>query len=347
LPATILEEALHTEGFRYKTNSRSIITDCPSCGKAHKLWMIKAKTLTNPWSNGQCWACGTTFNSFTLLEALGLEKARIKRLLGLLNKDDITYLDNGMVMESLLPELLEQDIAEIEPVPEIVMPKEFFTIDRWPAHMASQYAIGRGVMFPLWKQIYIDPLSNAVVFPVHYLGDTLVGYQKRYVKPAEGMPKTKTSANIPGHSSVMILRNKHKAPVVIVEGPFDAVAAYWFGFTAICCFGASVNMTKVQIAVTEALTNGQDCLYLGFDKDEAGEIGSVEAARCCDALDIGYKRVVPYRDDCKDFGEALAKARPISADKIITIPLKGHIDIVAGWSGLLPVLQSFGSIRLA
>jgi hypothetical protein len=292
---TILENALQEEGIPFKTNARSTITHCPSCEKPWKLWLMKPRDSSSPWSNGQCWSCGEKFNSLTLLVGNNVDKDRAKSLLGL--KETIT-LENLYDFEAF--KFKPDPIEILEPI-EIKMP--FPTIESNLSHPISKYAFKRGVVkTPLTKQVFIDTRAGAVVFPIYYKNEKLIGYQKRYINPIGN--KTKTSDGIPVASSVWTIKNENK-PVLLVEGPFDAIAAYHFGYTPICFFGAQPTKTKLLIAADEFLKGGSDYLYIGFDDDPVGEAAAVEAMNILDSFGIPTKRIVPANS--KDFNEQLGK----------------------------------------
>jgi hypothetical protein len=291
---TVLENALQEEAIPFKTNSRSTITHCPECQKPWKLWLMKPRDITSPWSNGQCWSCGAKFNSFSLLVENNVEPSRARHLLGL--SETIT-LENLYTFEEFN---FVQNIVHTEEPQEIKMP--YPTIESNPNHPISKYAFNRGVKTPLSNQVFIDTRGGAAVFPIYYKNEMLIGYQKRYINPIGN--KTKTSKDIPLASSVWTIKNPNK-PVVLVEGPFDAIAVWHFGYTPICFFGAQPTRIKLKLAVEEYYQSNCDCLYVGFDDDVAGDNAANDAIKILDSFEIPVKRMLPF--DSKDFNEQLGK----------------------------------------
>jgi DNA primase len=129
-------------------------------------------------------------------------------------------------------------------------------------------------------------------------------------------------------------------PIAIVEGPFDAVAAAWFGWYGVATLGSQVAKTQAQEIAQMALKTGQP-IYLAFDNDLAGEQGCRLLAKYLDAYGLSFKRVLPVNNNIKDLGELLEQSIETAIFPKVN-PIKEihrYVRIIDDWAWDLPELQ--------
>lgn len=337
--AASLSEVLDKFNVDYKTNRRSfILRYCPACGRnKNTVWMFRPEENTSR-TGGQCWVCAHKFSSYTYLTMLGHEPKVVRKEMG------IGQFSPDLDPESWrLPDFNGEESTKINqenPILEVTKPLHLMTVWDWPDHAASKYARSRGVCGDLGKLIYIDPISNAVAFPVEADGK-LVGFQRRFVSP-DAPFKVKTDGNLPKARSFIKIGSP-EMPICVVEGPFDAVAAAWFGYYGVCTMGASLSKTQCQEIAIMAFNQNPDnpIVYIGLDNDEAGEIGARNLARLLDAYGVGFKRVLPDAD-FKDLGDALKEGSKIDfSNQQEFLNIEGPVVEVDEWHWSLKSLEGF------
>lgn len=297
-----LAEVLEAFSIEYKTNARSfIMKDCPSCGRSkNTVWMFRPEGESTR-TGGQCWVCGDRFSTYSYIVGFGYDAKEVRKSLGIgryspdLNPESWVLPDFSIEEGATLNENL---IAQEAPVPE-----HFMKVYDWFNHPAAIYARSRGLVDVLGRQAWIDPLTNSVAFAVETQG-VRVGFQRRFVDP-EAFLKTKTDAGVPRARS-FIKFGTIEQPICAVEGPFDAVAACWFGYYGVCTMGSHISRTQAQeLAIMAHNQNPENPkVYIGFDKDSAGESGARDLARLLDAFGVTFERVTSTRE-FHDFSDAL------------------------------------------
>jgi hypothetical protein len=350
----LFEEALIAFDVPHKKNDKSIILKtCPHCGNEnYKLWMFRPiKSSRDPLgsrTNGACWVCGTKVTSFKyLLGFASMEE--VKKALGF-EEFKSQFIDGGdltLQFDSFLKSF--DEIDQIKPDPHTLIESEPIQIPAYYKKVSDsasspegKYAASRGVIGRLQEEVYIDPMNKSVVFPLWAHDETLSGFQERYVKTKEFIGKDgkkvslkcKTSGGIKKSKSVIIVGNPSDQ-VCLVEGPFDAVAAVWFGYCGICTLGATGSREQVQMAAAYAAISGKP-LHIGYDQDKAGEVGARNIAKICDSMGIPFARVIPFAAG-EDFSSMLTNHCGFNLsiqDKIIH--LKGMIRELYNWRWDLP-----------
>jgi hypothetical protein len=350
----LFEEALVLFDVPHKKNDKSIILKtCLHCGNEnYKLWMfrpvISQRDPVGSRTNGSCWVCGTKVTSFKYLlkfasvdevkKALGFEDFKSQFLDG----DDLTSQFDSFLRSF-------DDIDQIKPDPHtqiesplIQIPSHYKKVADSTHTVEAAYAASRGVIGHIQEEVYIDPISKSVVFPLWAHDETLSGFQERYIKTKEFTSKDgrlvslkcKTTGGVKKSKSVIIVGNP-KDQVCLVEGPFDAVAAVWFGYCGICTLGASGSREQLQIAASYAAISGKP-IHIGYDQDTPGELGAKNIARMCDSMGIRFSRVVPFGRG-EDFSSMLTSHCGFNLsvqDQVI--PLRGMIRELYNWRWDLP-----------
>jgi hypothetical protein len=330
-------DALEQFGVGYKTTSRSIVIEtCPACLKKWKVWMFRPDERKGGGrTGGQCWRCGTRFSSYTLLKELGFDEDDVREALRI-GKFSPDLQPESWRLPDFEPEW--KDMKDLEKnLKEVPIPSNYFRVCDWPDHPAAEYAKSRGITAPVSEYTFIDPLTNAVAFPITHEG-MLVGFQRRFIKPLTDRLKTITDASAPRKYS-FICMGEPTGPIAIVEGPFDAVAAAWFGWYGVATLGSVVSKSQAQEIAQMALKTGQP-VYLAFDQDLAGEEGCRLLAKYLDAYGVKFKRVLPLNPEFKDLSELLVKHVETSLFPAVSIFKEQHryLKILDNWAWDLPEL---------
>lgn len=250
---------------------------CPICGtEKWKIWLYE-KTLA-----GSCFRCHTPFNLFSLFKAHGLPMGEIARLTG----GEVTVDEAGVSFS------LEEETIASEPLkPNLGLPSsQFFRIDEWPTHPAAKYALSRGVPPELFDQILIDIQSNAVCFLVIQEGK-LVGYQLRFVNPANKNVKTYTAKDFKTGESLLEY-HRPEGDLFVCEGPFNAVTAFNWGHTGLCTFGSRISQFQIDRLCFLAKSLEKP-LYCAFDMDDAGWHAYLQVKDVCSGRGIEVVKVEP------------------------------------------------------
>jgi hypothetical protein len=331
-------DALEQFGVGYRTTSRSIVIEtCPACQKKWKVWMFRPDERKGGGrTGGQCWRCGERFSSFTLLTGLGFDEDDVRDALRI-GRFSPDLEPESWRLPDFEPEWQEMKSLE-KNLKEAEIPSGYFRICEWPEHPAAEYAAKRGLIAPMTEYTFLDPMTNSIAFPITHDG-MLVGFQRRFVKPINPKMKVITDANAPRKHS-FICMGEPTGPIAIVEGPFDAVAAAWFGWYGVATLGSQVAKTQAQEIAQMALKTGQP-IYLAFDNDLAGEQGCRLLAKYLDAYGLSFKRVLPINNNIKDLGELLEKSIETAIFPKVN-PIKEthrYVRIIDDWAWDLPELQ--------
>jgi hypothetical protein len=262
------EEALDELGVEHKRSGRSIVVkDCPACGSAD------FKVIFNTFSGGdgspllgKCLRgkCGEGYSSFKFFAKLGIGQAKNNRLHGKTTETAISEHDRKPDPDEFGVIAKEQKKQQVQPDTDLT---KFMKISQWPDHPASKYAIRRGVLPDEHDFVLIDPINNAVVFVIKKNGKT-VGYQRRFVHPYDPKMKTQTSYGFSRTKNILDIPNSGK--ILICEGPFTAIAAWHYGYHAVCTFGSSVSNEQLE----QILAIGQDqskAIAIAVENDDAGD----------------------------------------------------------------------------
>lgn len=350
---SLFEDALDKFGVEHTKNGKSIVLkDCHNCGNSnYKLWMFRPeKNARDPNGSrtiGNCWVCGKRSDSYSYLLNYA-EKDEVKAALGF----KVRNTELG-VNDSDLSDMFSEFIEDLERI-EFREPKHTTNQKPWdlPLHYkrvadatdteAAKYAMSRGVIGKLQEEVFIDPSCEAVVFPIYNADEVLIGVQKRYLVPRvlkdsrgkEFKMKCKTEGGAEKSKGVIMFGNPENPPC-LVEGPFDAIAASWFGFFGISTMGASPSRTQIEIAISYSAASKHP-IHIGYDTDEAGEKGAKSAATLCDCYGVDFKRVVPFAQG-EDFGSMLEKHSGFNvAIQDEVLQLDGMIRELRKWLWYVP-----------
>lgn len=327
-------------GVGYKLTTRSIVCEtCPSCGKKDKVWLFKPDERKHSYrTGGQCWSCGVKYSAYTYFVECGFEPDEVRKQLNIglkagadINADLWQIPDFGVSPEA---------ITETQSFTEAEIPETFVRPQYWPTHPASRYARKRGVIKPIDDFVFIDPIKNAIAFPVIYQGQ-LAGFQRRYVEPSNPKIKTRTDPGVPRKSSLIVL-GEESAPICVVEGPFDAVSAAWLGWQGVCTMGCVVTKEQAQSIAMMALdTSDSPFVYIGYDKDTEGEKGARELARLLDLYGIRFSRVYPKEGKDLNASTTSMFQSEVFPEIPRGIDKSKVVEIQNDWAWDLPLLPEF------
>lgn len=283
--------ALEDLGIRWREAGQSLVLQsCPACGSEHfKVHLrIERERDSEPFM-GRCYAgrCQENYSSFKYLLMSGMDYLEVARIHG---RDPMAAL-GGLSPD--VDELIglvskEERVPEVrEYVPEVDI-SGFFRLGDWLEHPAAVYALRRGAR-PEHECVMIDPAANAVVFVVRD-GGKAVGYQKRFVQPISPKLKTKSSDGFDKTGNLLHFP-LDGAKIVVCEGPFTAIAAWHFGYYALCTFGSSVSEEQIK-KIVELADRLKQPVGVAFDLDDAGRKGLARIRSGMFWQDMGCFKVV-------------------------------------------------------
>lgn len=260
-------DILDSNGIAYHAGDRSIrFKTCPACGNSKwKVYFFRDRENESKWFNGKCQRRDCKWNSFSYLEAFGVDIEEIRALHG---RRPLGPKEQPFDFLATL-----DDPPPQKPVytPQVLPTNEFYHVDEWPDHPAAQYAVTRGYVPELRRFLMIDPKTNAIVFMVHQ-DDDVVGWQKRFVAPDDPRFKTKNPDAALFKKSQHVMEVEGEGDLCVVEGPATAFSAYHFGLHAICSFGALISQKQLDLIHKAAVRTGKR-VAVAFDMDFAGVLG--------------------------------------------------------------------------
>ena len=293
--------ALQASGRSFKQTRRSLVIDCPACGKEDKCYILKEK------GHGICFVCSTKWSVRGLVSVLmgisGQEaEARLRGYTGDNKFDEDTQ---QKLVLALVPstkgtsEITDADFEDTEiPYEEFYFDPNF--VDVWKSERAISYLIQRGCtdesIWIRWDLKYHAGL-DAVVAPISMFG-TKIGYQARFITPRDPKFRMKTSPGLPRDRALMNYDTAYKMnSVIVVEGIFDCLKTdlQKHGYGSIATMGKVIS--KGQIDLMNAMP--AKTIYLALDRDAHDLIPELYSAL------KGTKeifRLLPPKDR-KDFGE--------------------------------------------
>lgn len=317
------EDFLDERGIAYKYSGQSIVfKECPACGSdSWKVHFYKDRTDEHRPFTGKCFGgkCGETFNSAYYLIQLGIPREEVDAIHGRTPEANL----KNMLPD--LPVLSDQpkEVEEKKPIEPIDI-SHFFEFKDWPDHPVVQYATKRGLPKELWPFVRINDADNSVVF-LCYDGDDVVGYQERFIKPFDPHMKTKTSFGFKVSEFIMELPNPGKK-ILVCEGPFTAVAAWVFGYHAICLFGSAMGIDQMEKVIYTAKRNKQP-IGMAVENDEAGLKAFDKLAKY-----LFWKNIPVFKvtSDENDLNDTLQSGKT---------PVELNIDDT--WNPVLPTVDAF------
>ena len=334
-----LKEVFDLCGVDFKTNRRSfILRDCPECGRSkYSVWMFRPDDTSTARTGGCCWICGHRYSTYSYLIAAGNEPQMVSAFLQMNADSADTNAENWQ-----LPDFKPTE-ADLQPTgheyQDITIPEHYIKVWQYDSHPAAKYARRRGIVGALANQAYVDPRSNAVAFPIT-ADNKIIGFQRRFVEPGTGM-KVHTDGGL-NRERAFIRMGAESLPILVVEGPFDAVAAAWFGFHGVSTMGASITKTQAQTLAMMAIQQDATYPHIGIclDNDEAGEAGSRFLARALDAYGVGFTKYAPL-PGFKDLNEVLMEGTGVALDEQAEyLEIKGMVQPDHAWSWTTQHLKS-------
>ena len=124
-----------------------------------------------------------------------------------------------------------------------------------------------------------DKFFDRIMIPFHDIEDRLIGFTGRMLKDVERAPKylrTKFPEQLPrGETAPLCLQNCRDAvekakEIILVEGPFDALAMQSAGYLNTVAIQGTSNITKMAWFYSDMINQGIRVKFL-FDRDRAGD----------------------------------------------------------------------------
>lgn len=282
---------LEEHGYEVSETNRSLITTCPQCGKEKHLYIFKEGK-----NNSKCMKCGQTYSLEALVVALtDCSFADARKLL---HAGELIKANEGI--RSNLSGLQERPQWR-EALRPIVLPPNFYTMDREEANDGKAYLLNRGVHADVFAKFDLRycPAMERVIFPVAIEGDC-IGWQGRDISGRAELRFTSPS----GFTKARVLFgydqvDETRDHLVLVEGPVDCLRVAAF-FPTVCSMGKMVS--NDQIALIKKMKHVKK-LYLGLDPD-AFELFDVLAAEFEPDVEVYIYQPPAHR---KDFGECTDK----------------------------------------
>lgn len=310
-------------------NTRSWIVDCPRCGKRDKLYLRKSDGIFCCFYCSKDEAGGT--GGFR-----GRVEYALAELLQLPVKDlqDQIYGDGVPQGQALVLDVSDffkeedGDILppELQPLPIVIRPPDFWDIDTEQARPGAEYLAGRGIDLELAKAygLMYSPPRRRIVFPCLRQGQ-LLGWQLRTIDAevrvgADGsiqtVPKALTMPGLRRDRLLMFEDRLQGSPhAVLCEGPVDALKAHACGGN-VATLGKLVSQEQLAIIRRHGITR----VYLALDPDAAAETAKLVR----DLGDLELWQVLPD-PGYKDLGEmsvaavydAWRRARRVDSNNIL------------------------------
>lgn len=306
-----------------ETSTALLLGLCPSCGSSSfKVSFTYASIEDRNVMLGQCFSgsCGTGFSSRSYLRMLDVAANEIDALHGVDPNDAIRRLDaNYQDRHDRAPPTPEE--IERADVTEYV--SSLTEISAVSGTSVAQYAIKRGVKPEHYPLVKLDLNYPAVVFLVKS-GEEVIGYQRRYLEPLWGFLKTQTSKGFKKSENVICYPRPY-SDIAICEGPFSAIAATSFGYSAVCTFGAGISQVQLDLVYSMLKTKGMKRVFLAFDLDSAGDKGTDRMFKYFAVKGIEVWKLTP--EVGTDLNDALVAGKGITKEKINENPYMPSITI--------------------
>ena len=132
-----------------------------------------------------------------------------------------------------------------------------------------------------------DKFFDRIMLPFHDVEDRVIGFTGRMLKDVDKVAKylrTKFPEQLPrGETAPMCWANCRDAvekskEIILVEGPFDALAMQSAGYLNTVAMQGTSNLTKMAWFYSDMINRGITIKFL-FDRDSAGEKAKWEAVR--------------------------------------------------------------------
>jgi hypothetical protein len=276
-----LRAIIRESGVSYKETTRSFVFQCPRCGKADKLYMLK--------TDGRfiCWVCANDTNfkgraEYALTELVGISIRDLrKRLYGLDLPAGQTFLALDTSDWFDTDENADEIVGEVYlPMQRVEWPVDFYPIDHDFAVKGRAYLAARGIDVALAMAYGLRycPPQRRVAFPVTHDGK-LVGWQARYIGATDWwdddlgkmirIPKILSSESLAEKRDRVVMfsdRLTGSAHAVLCEGPVDAIKAHLCGGN-VATMGKVVHRNQIELIRNAGINK----IYLALDPDAASE----------------------------------------------------------------------------
>lgn len=261
MDATCLSKFIKDAGISYKQTSNSYIFTCPRCSKRDKLYIRKQDGVFI------CFYCHENNHfsgkvEYALSEILNLSVGEIRQQLyqkEFVKRPAPLYLD-VQTNQEIVEENKQETFMPLS------WPFESYPLDHPYSVKGRAYLESRGIPLTIALQYRLRyfPQQSRVLFPVYHQ-HRLYGWQGRIVSNVQ--PKVLSSKNLPTSHLVMFEdRLQPRQPMVICEGPVDAIKAHLCGGN-IATMGKMVGKNQIELLLSYQPSK----IYLALDPDAANE----------------------------------------------------------------------------
>lgn len=238
-----------------RENGRSWILPCPICGKDEKLYIRKTDGRTVCFC-GDDRAAVDKQPEFALSPILGIPAKLLADQL--YDVEAALPADVGLELDFSGWFTDDDELPEdLQPLPSVGMPLDFYSIEVPQAKPGLDYLLGRGLTLDVarkYKLMYCPP-QRRVIFPV-YRNDQLLGWQARTIDPTtwidaggnvHSVPKALTMAGLKTDQCLMFEdQARGGSHVILCEGPMDALKMDAAG-GAVATMGKQVSMQQLNL----------------------------------------------------------------------------------------------------
>jgi len=254
-------------GIGYRESGVSLVLEtCPACGSRTFRVRLRVHGL-KPGEGffGRCQkgSCEEGYSSFKYLLKIGVPHEEVAAIHGQDPSASLKQLDpvREDFVEAFLPETVK-DVVEKD-----LDISKFFKIPDWLDHPVAKYAIKRGVQPEHYNTVRIDHENYSVVF-ICWSGETVLGFQKRFISATNQKDKTRSSLGFQRSEHILEF-SRDGADIAVCEGPFTALSAWHFDYHGVCTFGSNISDKQVELILQLANKKGTD-VGVAFEDDAAG-----------------------------------------------------------------------------
>lgn len=263
-----IKELIAEQGVAFKEKSKTIYTQCPSCGRSDKFSILK--------ENGSC-VCyrGTCdFGKRFFEEWLSMTgRMTIKEAKSMIYNWEMHKFDPSTRVELDLHGPQSKKKVNIEKLTPIIWPEfHMVKITAPESKEGLDYLLGRGITLEIAEKygIMYTPMYRRVIFPV-IMNGLCYGYQGRAIdKVLDGL-KMRNNEDFKRESLVMFYDNlKGSDHAIVAEGPFDGIKFDKVGGN-VDTMGKIISDKQLSLI----LSSGVKKIYWALDDDAANEMNKL------------------------------------------------------------------------
>jgi len=253
-----LKQLLTEYGYSVTENAQSIVTTCPICNRAKKLYLF----LDTGY--GKCMRCNTDFSPALLVVYItGCTWQEAFKVLGKVNKlkgSQRNQLPDLLSYKSNIKQKPQEEIKEFK------MPYDFFKLvdnhTKFPE--AIEYLKKRNIRAEeiIKFDLRYSPSMKRIIIPVYTHGKC-VGWQGRDITGESELPYLSPSGFKRGSALMGLDKLNPKLDYIILsEGPFDFLKLSCYS-NVVCSMGKQITKQQLQLIKNTKFKK----IYLALDPD--------------------------------------------------------------------------------